>query len=93
MGFGAEFDDSTLKYEANDNASSGWLEYKDGDLAVTDNAATGGKDLTSMTKVRKYSIRVTLTTNTLGNVVPVLPQVGCREGPGTKYDNLAAVKG
>ena len=92
MGFGAEPDDSTLKYEVNDNASSGWKEYKDGDLALTDNTATGGKDLTAVTKVQKYSMRVTLTTNTLGNVTPVLHQIGLQEVSRTNFDNLATVE-
>ncbi|KKK79208.1 hypothetical protein LCGC14_2835810, partial [marine sediment metagenome] len=69
-----------------------WVEYVDGDLCATDNSATGGQDLSTVTKVQKYSLRVTLTTNALGNVSPVLHRIGVQEISRTNFDNLATVE-
>jgi hypothetical protein len=89
---GAEPDDSAITVQARATTTESWVTVNDGDLAAVDNSDTGGADLSDMAKSQTYLLAITITTNTLGNVSPVLHRVGVQEMSRTNLDNLATVE-
>jgi len=71
--------DSTILAEIQASGGGTWYECSDGDLVGEDNTATGGSDLSALTKAAAYNMRATLTPSSSGFLTPVVRRLGVRE--------------
>ena len=86
-GIRPEFGDTRLTYRLNDGG--GMTVVLDGDVIGEDNTATGGSDLSGMTRQQTYDAQITLTPAT--DLSPIVRRLGLTDPFSQHLDGLANI--